>query len=189
MVAIHSIALAAIMAMKQMASPPSGQALSCALPAPPDPMVPLGAEVDLALDQGRELAVAAHLNWISAPQIALGILRSGSNTVTREFERLRVDTATLGHQLRLLVHPGRRPSLGPDLPYDSIGKAVLGGAMHAARARSSAEVSTLDLLVGLERCGSVGVRQALKRAGVDSARTHRLPGRHEERAVHHLLLF
>ena len=80
--------------------------------------------------------------------------------------------------------PRRAPrSLGPDLPYDSLGEAVLGAAIQVARACTSNEVLAVGLLIGLYRCGTVGTRAAFWRAGVDSTAVQLMSGHHTPRGI------
>ena len=141
-------------------------------------MVPFADETRAALARSRTVAFAARANAISSAYITLGILND-KNAATDGLRFEHVDVARLTGRLRAILPREGSRAYGPDLPYDSVGTAVLCEAIRHANQHSGPEVTALDLLAGLIEGGSGNVVAALKSEGVDSSGVERLSARYQ----------
>jgi ATP-dependent Clp protease ATP-binding subunit ClpA len=143
---------------------------------PSQPIVRFSREAHEALEWSRASSYGARHDTIVPAFIALGILH-GENEATKALHALRLDTIALFRALRAATPADSEVAGGPDLAFSSHGVAILDYAMRNAQARSSATVSTVDLLLGVLQCSADTAALILENAGVDSLRVRRPPSR------------
>src|SRR5436305_2657701 len=129
------------------------------------------------LQKAREEAARLHHEYVGTEHILLGLIREGEGVAAAVLTNLNVDLEEIQQKIEETVKKGKAAAAaGPDLPYTSRAKKVLGLAMSEARELNHSYVGTEHLLLGLLREAKGIAAQVLTDAGVnlDAARAETL---------------
>src|SRR5436305_9631932 len=129
------------------------------------------------LQMAREEAARLHHEYVGTEHILLGLIREGEGVAAAVLTNLNVDLEEIQQKIEETVKKGKAAAAaGPDLPYTSRAKKVLGLAMSEARELNHSYVGTEHLLLGLLREEKGIAAQVLTDAGVnlDAARAETL---------------
>ena len=119
------------------------------------------------LAMAREESARLRHEYVGTEHILLGLIREREGVAATVLQNLHTDLDDIGLKIEQVVKKGRPgQTTGPDLPYTSRAKKVLGLAMEEARDLHHAYVGTEHLLLGLLREERGIAAQVLVDAGV-----------------------